>query len=96
MRYYEKIGLLPQINRTEGGYRNYSDFDCERIRTIKFLRNIDMSIALLSKYIAMMEKGDCTKTDRKDLLVEQHKHLVKKMTKLQRTLSRLTEEINML
>jgi MerR family transcriptional regulator, aldehyde-responsive regulator len=28
LRYYERIGLLPSVKRTEGGIRNYTDEDC--------------------------------------------------------------------
>lgn len=28
LRYYERIGLLPSVNRSKGGIRNYTDEDC--------------------------------------------------------------------
>lgn len=35
LRYYERIGLLPPVNRNNGGIRNYSELDIRRVEFIK-------------------------------------------------------------
>jgi len=44
LRYYEKEGLLPLIERDSSGHRVYSDFDVEWIFLIRCLRDTDMQI----------------------------------------------------
>lgn len=40
LRYYEEIGLLPPAERTEGGYRLYSDEDIARLERIQRLKDL--------------------------------------------------------
>src|SRR5947199_5082439 len=40
LRYYEKVGLLPPTDRTEGNYRRYSEADIQRLERIKNLRDL--------------------------------------------------------
>ena len=39
LRYYERIGLLPAVNRSESGIRDYSELDLRRGGFIKSMRN---------------------------------------------------------
>ena len=39
LRYYEKIGLIPSIQRKSSGIRNYSEEDCKWIEFVKCMRN---------------------------------------------------------
>ena len=45
IRYYEKEGLLPEPERSEGNYRLYSEADIERLRFIRHCRHHDMKLA---------------------------------------------------
>ena len=40
LRYYEKIGLLTDVERNESGYRNYKNHNVEQVR---FIRNAQHS-----------------------------------------------------
>lgn len=44
LRYYDKEGLLPQVGRTEGGNRAFSDADLETLRMIECLKSTGMPI----------------------------------------------------
>ena len=35
LRYYERIGLLPNVTRTASGIRDYSEQDCARVQFVK-------------------------------------------------------------
>jgi DNA-binding transcriptional MerR regulator len=45
IRYYEEIGLLNSIGRIEGGKRVYTDRDYQRLKFIKRLKHLGLSLA---------------------------------------------------
>ena len=45
IRYYEEIGLLNSIKRVEGGKRVYTDQDCQRLRFIRRLKHLGLTLA---------------------------------------------------
>lgn len=49
LRYYEKIGLITNITRTEKGIRNYDEKTCKRIEFVKCMRNAGVEIDVLMK-----------------------------------------------
>lgn len=44
LRYYERLGLLPEAPRTEGGYRLYSDAALDRLRFIKQAQSLGLTL----------------------------------------------------
>jgi Cd(II)/Pb(II)-responsive transcriptional regulator len=44
VRYYERIGLLPQPPRTEGNYRVYGAAHVERLSFVRHCRSLDMTL----------------------------------------------------
>jgi len=93
LRYYERIGLIPPINRNTRGLREYTEKDCGWIQVILFMRDAGMSIELLLEYVKMVHQGDETMQTRKELLIEQRDQLVTKIEELQRTLDLLNGKI---
>lgn len=51
IRYYDKSGLLPFVNRNDIGRREFTDNDIHLMRTIICLKNAGVSIADISKFI---------------------------------------------
>ncbi len=48
IRFYEKEGLLHPDREIENSYRDYTEEDVERLRTIKLLRKLDMPLSEIS------------------------------------------------
>jgi len=44
IRYYERQGLLPKVERSEGNYRIYDESDAARLLFIRRCRSLDMTL----------------------------------------------------
>ena len=95
LRYYERIGLIPSIQRTRGGIREYSETDVKWIEFVKCMRNAGLSIEVLIEYFKLFQQGDETAEARKGLLIEQRDVLASKIAELQETLDYLDRKIAM-
>ncbi|MGG7159834.1 MerR family transcriptional regulator [Clostridium baratii] len=93
LRYYERIGLIPSINRNKSGIRDYTEEDCGWIEFIKCMRNAGLPIEVLIEYVNLFQKGDDTIEARKEILIEQRKQLEEKMNEMKKTIERLDNKI---
>ncbi|MFQ6006305.1 MAG: heavy metal-responsive transcriptional regulator [Woeseia sp.] len=55
LRYYEKIGLLPAINRTASGTRAYLERDLSRLRFIRRAQKMRFSLKEIAELLKMRE-----------------------------------------
>ena len=55
IRYYEEIGLVTPSGRTEGGFRLYTDADVERLRLVKALKPVGMSLDTLGELVECVD-----------------------------------------
>lgn len=93
LRYYEKIGLIPTVQRKASGIRNYTEEDCKWIEFIKCMRSAGLTIEFLSEYVKLFKEGDSTLDKRRNLLIEQRNHLKERMVEMQATLDRLDRKV---
>ncbi|SKA74862.1 DNA-binding transcriptional regulator, MerR family [Clostridium sp. USBA 49] len=93
LRYYERIGLIPPVNRNKSGIRDYKEEDCKWIEFIKCMRGAGLPIEALIEYVNLFQKGDETIEARKELLNEQRKKLIAKIEDMKKTLERLNYKI---
>jgi MerR family transcriptional regulator, aldehyde-responsive regulator len=93
LRYYERIGLIPPVNRSESGIRDYSDLDIRRVEFVKCMRSAGLPIEVLIEYMDLVQKGDKTIETRKEILKEQRELLVARMAEMQKTLDILNRKI---
>ncbi len=94
LRYYERVGLIPKVNRNKNGIRNYTEQDCRNVEFIKCMRRAGLPIEVLIEYVTLLEQGDETVEARKEILIEQRKALVKKMKEIKTTIDRLDYKID--
>jgi DNA-binding transcriptional MerR regulator len=93
LRYYERIGLLPPINRNKSGIRDYNELDLRRVEFIKCMRGAGLPIEVLIEYVGLVQQGDKTIEARKEILKEQRKQLAARMKEMQKTLDLLDHKI---
>ncbi|MBU3201108.1 MerR family transcriptional regulator [Clostridium estertheticum] len=94
LRYYERIGLIPPVNRNASGIRDYTEDDCNWVHFIKCMRGAGLSIEILIEYVTMFQQGTYTIKARKKLLIEQRSQLAEKIKEMQQTLKRLDKKID--
>ena len=66
LRYYDKEGLLPQVERSPGGIRVFQESDYEWLRMIGCMKKAGMSIRDIRHYIQLSAQGDDTIGDPPD------------------------------
>ena len=93
LRYYERIGIIPEVERSESGIRNYTDRDLGWIEFSKCMRGAGMSIESIIEYINLYNKGDATLEARKQLLISQKDIMQEKLNILKSTVDRLDKKI---
>lgn len=94
LRYYERIGLIPPVNRNASGIRDYTEEDCKWVYFMKCMRSAGLSIEVLVEYETLFQKGNSTIKARKELLIEQRSKLAEKIKELQETYERLDKKID--
>jgi DNA-binding transcriptional MerR regulator len=94
LRYYERVGLIPPVQRTENGIRDYSEIDLRRVEFIKCMRGAGLPIEVLIMYVALVQQGDQTIEARKEILQVQRDQLAAKMKEMQKTLDLLDHKIS--
>lgn len=93
LRYYERIGLIPRVNRNKSGIRDYTEQDCKWVEFIKCMRASGLPIEVLIEYVALFQQGDATIEARKEIFIAQRKQLLKRMEDMQKTLEKLDYKI---
>ena len=94
LRYYERIGLIPPVNRNNSGVRYFTEEDCNWVQFIKCMRGAGLSIEVLIEYVKMFQEGNSTVKARKELLIEQRNQLADRIREMQETLDRLDKKID--
>jgi MerR family transcriptional regulator, aldehyde-responsive regulator len=93
LRYYERVGLIPHVHRSESGIRNYNELDLRRVDFIKCLRKAGLPIEVLIEYMGLVQQGDQTIQARKEILKKQRNLLATRMEEMQKTLDILDHKI---
>ena len=89
LRYYDKEGLLPLINRTGGNIRIFDDSDVECLKMIECLKNTGLPLKEIKQYFQWCEAGDSTINQRYELFLEQKKRTLEQIQLLESALDRI-------
>lgn len=87
LRYYDKEGLLPFVERSSSGIRVFHEKDYEWLQIINCLKKNGMSIKDIRKYIILAIEGDRTIDERLELFKNQRKALEAQIAELQRAMN---------
>lgn len=93
LRYYERVGVIPMVPRTEGGIRNYTDEDIGWIENAVCLREAGVPIEMIIEYVKLFRQGDETFAARRDLLIEAREKILEARAKYDAALEKLAYKI---
>ena len=86
LRYYDKEGLLPFVERSSGGIRTFHEKDFAWLRIIGCMKKAGMPIKDIRQYIELAMYGDDTIDARLQLFEHQRDSLHAQLAELQHTL----------
>jgi len=94
LRYYEKEGLICGVERSRGGFRQYSDEDLESLSLICCLKNTGMSLQEIARFVELTRAGDHTLSERVELLRQHRENVIAQMAEMQKYLDKVTWKLN--
>lgn len=83
LRFYDKEGLLPFVERSEGGIRVFKDADYEWLQVIGCLKKTGMPLKDIREFIVMAIKGDDTIDGRLALITKQKESVEQQIAALE-------------
>lgn len=93
IRYYDKQGLIPHLERKESGYRVFQDKDIQMLKIIECFKSTGMSIGEMQKFVEMVKLGDESLQARYELFLERKKAVEKEMEQLQKQMDIIEHKI---
>lgn len=82
LRYYDQEGLLPNIKRVNG-IRVFEDEDFKWLRVLNCLKNTNMPIKKIKRYVDLAQEGDATLKERQQLIQEQKQNILDQIKQFQ-------------
>ncbi len=82
IRYYESIGLISAVTRTEAGYRVYSDADVHTLRFIRRARDLGFSVEQITNLLALWQDRSRASAEVKRIALQHVEELERKMSEI--------------
>ena len=86
IRYYDKEGLTPYIERKPNGTRLFKDSDLDSLKVIECLKSTGMSIKDIKNFIDWCSEGDCTLQKRYEMFLERKANVEAQIESLKETM----------
>lgn len=87
LRYYDKEGLFPNLERKESNYRVFTELELETLKIIACFKKAGLSISEIRKYMELIKKGDDTLKERLDIMVHQKEALEKQKKEIEESIA---------
>lgn len=94
LRYWERLGLLPEIPRNESGYRDYGEYELNWVFFIQVMRKAGVSIEALVEFVELYRLKTDTRAAQKQLLIEQRDKLEQQKREIEKTLNYLNYKLD--
>lgn len=93
LRYYERVGMIPPVQRTAGGRRDYQADDLGWVELALCMRSAGLPVEAMIEYVKLCRQGDSTFPQRLQLLKDQREVLLAQAEQIRETLERLDYKI---
>ncbi len=88
LRYYDKEGLFPEMER-RSGIRRFSERELEALRVIECLKASGLEIKDIKRFMQLALQGPATYKQRKELFESRRRAVEEEMIRLHKTLDML-------
>jgi DNA-binding transcriptional MerR regulator len=82
LRYYERIGIVSDVDRTSSGHRRYSDTTLAWLGFVVRLRSTGMPLEAIQRYAELLRTGPSTIPERRDILARHQAEIAREATRL--------------
>ncbi|WP_368901852.1 MerR family transcriptional regulator [Oceanobacillus oncorhynchi] len=86
LRYYDKEGLMPFVERTASGTRVFKESDIQTLNVIEWLKDTGMPIKEIKTFIDWISEGDSTLQQRYDMFIEREATVEAQLEKMKKTM----------
>ncbi|WP_173317672.1 MerR family transcriptional regulator [Streptomyces fulvorobeus] len=93
LRWYERIGLMPHVDRSHTGQRRFTNRDLDWLGFVGKLRLTGMPVADMVRYAELLREGEHTFEARQELLEATRRDVRTRIAELQDTLAVLDFKI---
>lgn len=94
LRWYERIGLLPHVDRSHTGQRRFAEDDLRWLDFVGKLRLTGMPVADMVRFAELTREGEHTMAARRELLVRTRRDVLGRIAELGETLAVLDHKID--
>ncbi|MFJ1562795.1 MerR family transcriptional regulator [Streptomyces erythrochromogenes] len=95
LRWYERIGLMPHVDRSHSGQRRFTGKDLDWLGFVGKLRATGMSVADMVRYAELVREGEHTVEERRELLERTRREVRARIGELTDALAVLDYKIDM-
>ncbi len=89
LRYYDREGMFPGMERSNGGIRVFSDTEINTLKVIECLKSSGMSIKSIKEFLVWCGEGDTSLEKRREMFHARLEEVEKQIEVLQETKNRL-------
>ena len=93
LRYYDKEGLLPFVDKKPNGTRVFKDEDFQGLAIITCMKNSGMPIKDIKKFMDFCNEGDSTLQERLEIFLERKEAVQKQMERLNKVMETINHKI---
>ncbi|MFF7887708.1 MerR family transcriptional regulator [Streptomyces sp. NPDC020794] len=94
LRWYEQIGLMPEVERSHSGQRRFDNRDLDWLSFVGKLRLTGMPIADMVRFAELVRRGEVTFDERREILEQTRREVVARIAELQDTVAVLDSKID--
>lgn len=94
LRWYEQIGLMPQVERSHTGRRRFGNRDLDWLAFVGRLRLTGMPVAAMVRFAELVREGEASFDERREILERTRREVTLRIAELQDTVAVLDAKID--